>query len=159
MGSLFASDITDTLEIDSSVVTIRKLSWKKLREAAQAKADAEIGFMAKAGRDVMASMREAMAFRQGGATPQESQQTVPSTDAPVDLETQREARYGGYDRGAVLLKGIKSISNGDGKPIPKLTEAIEDLDEATAERCHRAILDLSLPPIEPGAHEAAQKKV
>lgn len=152
MESLFASDITEALEIGASVVTIRKLSWKKLREAAQAKADAEIGFMAKAGRDVMQTMRDAIQSRQ--VTPPLTE----NYDPVVDLPAQREARYQGYDRGVVLAKGIKSISNGDGKPIPKLTEAIEDLDEAIAERCHRAILDLSLPPLEAGAQKEQEKK-
>jgi len=149
--SLFASDITESLEIGDCVVTIRKLSWKKLREAAQAKADAEIGFMAKAGRDVMQTMRDAIQSRQGPAAPA-------TVEEVVDPEISRAARYQTYDRGVVLLKGIKSISNGDGRKLEKLTEAIDDLDEVVAERCHRAILDLSLPPIDVAAQKEIEKK-
>jgi len=133
---MFASAVRSQVTIGDVAVTIQKLSWKSLEHAADIQTERALGALAKI----------------GGAAASQQLQNRAETKASLTIEQQREARYRSYDRNAVLKAGVKSWTS-----AAKLPAALDDLDDDTAELLHRAILDLSLPSLEPGAEEAAQK--
>lgn len=135
---MFASQITDTVTIGTTVVTIRKLSWSSLDHAQQARSTRAMATVALMG-DAAAAL---------GARAEQNEQKGPVSEAE-----RRTARYQQYDRGAVLQGGLHAWTS-DTKLTPK---AIEDLDEDTADRLYRAILDLSLPPLDPAEEDVARK--
>lgn len=154
---MYASETTDTVTIPAKagpvVVTVQKLNWKSLKKAAQIRYDESIAQSTRiaamrSGPTLLAAMAARAVDRQD--VPKEGAEVPPPT--PAELEKAREARYRLYDQQTVLEDGIQAST--DGKPIAKL---IADLEEASADRLHRAILDLTLPPIEPGAQETARK--
>lgn len=131
-----ASDTTDTLEIDGKTVTIRKLNWRKLREASDAQTDAwqaRVSKTPKALLDAQAS--------QARETPAVNAAAKP-----------KQHNYDGYDRSVVARAGVKSVPG-----VEKVAQWHDDLDEVDASRLHRRILDLSLPPLDPAAEEADRK--
>jgi hypothetical protein len=132
---MFASQTTETIQIGDVAVTIRKLSWKTLRHAAQAQLDQQLGFALKAGADVLRAIETA-----GAKAP----------ESTVSMEQTRLARYASHDRAIVLQAGVKSWTAT--QPLPK---GLDDLEEEAADTLHRAILDLSLP--DPAQEEAARK--
>jgi hypothetical protein len=140
---MFASRTTSTVTIGAVVVTIQKLNWKALGQASEAaapqieKAAAEARRLVDGlGAEVIAAIEKRRAEK-GTAD---------------DSEQRRERRYRQYDRAAVLRAGIKSWTAEE-----KLPGAIDDLEEPVAEQLHRAILDLSLPPIDAAAQEQLRK--
>jgi hypothetical protein len=134
---MFASRITDTVEIGDVVVTIQKLSWKSLRKAEEAKSDAALGHLAKMGNAAGAIQERADARHK---------------DRELDDTAKREMRYAAYDRDVVLRAGIKSWTADE-----KLPGAIDFLEEAAANKIFRAIVDLSLPPLDAAVEETARK--
>lgn len=140
---MFATGVTKEVVIGDVTVTIKKLNWKKLRDAAQARTEVARAEM----KALPSAMLERIVARQAGTGPDGA------PPAPVPIEQQRLARYASYDREIVLRAGVKSWT-----VDAKLPEAVDTLDEETAEQLHRAIVDLSLPLLEPGAEEAERKK-
>lgn len=146
---MFASQTTDTVTIQDPAgpvtVTIRKLAGKALRRAAEVQFHASM-------------RRAAIASTVATQTSEELQQALAAREAEQKKETPtaeqlRERRYLQYDREEVLRAGIKSWT---------ATEKIDDtsrddLDEAAAEQLHRAIVDLSLGPVEVKVVEEQRK--
>lgn len=135
---MFASQVKSTVDVDGVSVTIRKLSARSLEAAAEARTAANLAQVKAMGGDILKALRDA---------------EDPRSSASPDLETRRLARYRVYDRAAVLRAGIAGWSAPE-----KVETAVDDLDEAAAELLHRAILDLSLPPIDPHEQQAAEGK-
>ena len=130
---MFASRITAVVLVgpveDENSVTVRKLSHNSLEKAGQAR-------QISAGQSSRALGPELLeALRKDYVAPKPE----------VDLVAAAKARYSSYDRGAVLNAGIVSWTF-----LEKVGPAmIEDIDEESAEKLHQAILDLSLPPLDP----------
>lgn len=168
---MYASDVTSKVDLGAHVVTIRKLGWKALREAREAKSEA----------DFHAARRITTAIVDGGPTlaklwgldrpappppsrdtpkgesetpaaaPDDAPAPSPAPAKPV-VDVLRELRYRQYDQGVVLHAGVKAY---DGKPV--VQDAIDEIEEPAADALFKAILDLSLPPLDPAAQEAERK--
>lgn len=136
-SAFFANAVTDTITIGDVTVTIKKLNWRKLQEASEAQTAAYYAQVAKAPKVLLDAQ---------ASTVREKEQAVAVGDKP------KRHNYAGYDRGVVLRAGIKSWT-----VEAKLPAAVDELDEATSEQLHRAILDLSLPSLDASAEEDARK--
>lgn len=121
---MFASKITSTVTVGANVVTIAKLSWKKLREASEANTENSIGTARMVGPELM------QAFNAMG---DKAERNV--AEQPAD-------RYKAYDREKVLFAGIRSWTDTAVKVSP---ESICDLESDAADAIFRAIIDLSIP--------------
>jgi len=119
---MFASRITGTVQVGDVVVTIAKLSWKKLREASEANTENQLATARAVGPEMM------RAFREMGETAKDE------AAKPGD-------RYKGYDREKVLLAGIRSWT----APEKVTPDTVGDLETAAADEIFRAIIDLSVP--------------
>lgn len=123
---MFASAITKNVSVGDVTITIRKLSWKKLKEAAQANSDSALATASKLSPEMLKAFRE-MDERQ-----------------IASAQSSAQDRYKGYDREKVLNSGIVSWT-----ATTKLSaDAIADLEEDVAEQVYRAVIDLSIPPKE-----------
>ena len=69
------------------------------------------------------------------------------------IEDLTKARYNSYDRESALIAGIVSWTS-----EVTLEDGIPDLDEKTGKLLFEAILDLSLPPVDPKEVEERQGK-
>lgn len=137
---MFASFKTDTVEIPDDrdagkaiVVTIVKLNWKKLREAADKQSSAAMALAARAPAEMMKTWGDAAAAKEAAAE---------KSGVAVERDDDPESRYRQYDREIVLLRGIREWT----AELKLTQEALDDLDEPSADKLHRAILDLSLGP-------------
>jgi len=132
---MFASHTTAKLNFtdgsEAVIVTIRKLNAEALRRASEEQSTRAMAMAAKAGPELLAL------WTKDGA---------PAARADAD---QLGTRYRQYDRPTVLLAGVESWT-----AKMELAKGLGDLDEETAEALHRAILDLSLPPIDKEAAAA-----
>jgi hypothetical protein len=135
---MFVDQVKSTVQVGDVVVTIRKLSARSLDSARQAKSMESMAQIRALGGDIFKAMREAENHRERIA---------------ADPNAQAEARYSSYDREAVIRSGVESWT--DPRTVDK---GLETMDEETAELLSRAILDLSLPPIDKAAQEAAEGK-
>jgi hypothetical protein len=140
---MFASSVIDTVAIGDVIVTIRKLSWKSLEKASDVKTDRDLAATSKMGQIAAQSIREVQQARAAATVELSPEEQV---------KRQREARYRNYDRDLIIRAGVKSWT-----AEPKLPAALEDLDEETAEVLYRAIVDLSLPALDPKVEEEARK--
>lgn len=142
---MFASetrrDVAIEAEMGTVMVTIRKLSARSLDLAAEQRQVVIARTSKNFGPEWM------KAFRDESAAREEEEKRKPTP------EEEREAIYAAYDRDYVLLQGIVRWSNAS-KEYSK--EAIEDLDEETATKLYREIIDLSKPTRE--AKESAEGK-
>ena len=145
---MFASRITKDVDIQDGaaivVVTVQKLSGRSLQAARDARSQAQLGSLRGASREMLEMIRSPQldAAAEKLAAQRKSEATDP--------DAQRKARYNDYDREHVLLAGIVRWS---AKP-DKSPEAIADLDEDVSQKLHEAILDLSLPSLDPAKVEA-----
>jgi len=130
---MFASDTKRDVPVGDVTVTVRKLSGRSLEKASEAQSISAATVTRSFGPEVMKVLREGRAEQ----TP----------------EQRTASRYQAYDRQSVLVAGIMRWTS----PVP-LAQGIDDLDEESAELLFRAILDLSLPAIDPEAVKAAEKK-
>lgn len=140
---MFASRVTKSITIDGDdgevPVVIQKLSARSLEKASDARQGAVAASSKRLGADMIRAFREtALAEKKAEA---------------IDLEKARKERYAMYDREAVIQAGVKSWALD-----VSVAEAMPDLDEITVKTLHEAILDLSLPPIDPEELKAAQGK-
>lgn len=142
---MFASRVTSTVLVedqDGSVsVVVRKLSAITLERAAETRAAAVATASSKWGAEMIRSFRD---------TGDDKKSAEPK---PRDLEAERKARYTSYDRQTVLGKGVVSWTAKE-RVCP---DTIEDLDEQTSQQLHEAILDLSLPSLDPVVEELKAK--
>lgn len=149
---MFASRTTKTIEVQDDdgrpiQVTLQKLSARSLEKAREAKSIAQLTAMRPASKDMWAGIRE------GEAQLEDLKKEIreKKTDDP---KARAKARYDSYDREHVIRAGVvrwtaaRTFDDG----------AIGDLDEDTADKLHAAILDLSLPPLDPVEAEAALAK-
>jgi len=145
---MFASRVTSTVQVEDPdgfvSVVVRKLSALALEKAAETRQLTVIGFSSKMGSEMIKSFRDAADEKKTEEKP-----------AELTANEKRKARYTSYDRQTVLNKGIVSWTAAE-KLCP---ESIEDLDEQAAQQLCEAILDLSLPAIDPAAEETKSKNV
>ena len=145
---MFASQVRSTVDLEDSVqVVIRKLSAKTLDKAREAK---QMAFAASArayGADMMKVLRDASAQDIEAAEKRRA-------EALAKENASGDSRFAGYDRDVVLTAGIVSW-NVEPKVSP---DSVADLDEPTAGKLFKAILELSLPPVDPQAIEEKTAK-
>jgi hypothetical protein len=138
--------VTDTVTVNDpivgeQVVTIQKLSWKTLEKASDIQTERGLAHTVKLGANMAQVIQDRLdAQAKTDLTPEEQ------------LEQKRQARYRNYDRDHIVRAGVKSWT-----APPKLPAALETLDEETADILYRAIIDLSLPPLDPAVAEAERK--
>jgi len=135
---MFASRTKKTIEIEDIVVVVRKLSANSLRKASEARQGVVTSRIRGMGAEVLKMFREMPASELAQARV---------------IQDNRQARFSTYDRDSILLSGIDSWS-AEEKLGP---ESIADLDEAAAQLLYEAILDLSLPPLDPAEGVAKGK--
>jgi hypothetical protein len=128
---------TKTIELpvpdDGQTVVIRKLSHRKLQEAATVQQGRGIGFMKSLGAELMTALRDADA------------------DKLDKLEAVQAATLSSYDRDILLERGIVSWSFEPAIEDNNRSEVIGELDEPTAHFIAQAVFEYSRPPNEPEA--------
>lgn len=142
----FVKNLTTVIHVEGGTVTVGKLSAKSLdkaREAEQINSARRVGQMSEgAVRGLFGTpeARQAAADMAAGRKP--------------DYETAKRARYGQYDRGLVLLQGIRSWTFDE----PPGQDPADQVDDETAQKIHEGILDFSLRPLDPAEYETARGK-
>ena len=106
---------------DGQQITIKALSWKKLKDAQRAQQTQGIEFMRELGGELMQALRSG------------------DTDKVKALEDAQEANINNYDRMTLLQKGLVSWTY----ESELSQESIEELDEVTAAFCADAIFAFS----------------
>ena len=144
---IFAKDQKAEVEVEGGVIYIRKLSGRSLEKAAEQRTMDQIRFQRAMGVELLKGMRN---FDNVAEKVEEALKAK----AEEKKKPTAEQRYAAYDRHTVLTMGIDGWSF----PVPKDDEHVSDLDEASANKTHKAILDLSLPPIDKEEVEAATSK-
>ena len=141
---MFASEVRKDIEVGPERVTIRKLSARSLEKARDAKNAGMAASLKAMGGDVVKAMR-----------PENVELLQEELRARRENPEQaRRARYEQFDRAMILTMGVHSWT-----AQRKLdSDALEDLDEETSRVLHEAILDLSLPPLDPKDAEAIETK-
>lgn len=146
---MFASQTTDTVTIQDQAgpvtVTIRKLAGKALRRAATVQLEGTLR------RAALASAAVAVSGEQLANALSALEEKKAKT--PLTAQQLREQRYTQYDREEVLRAGIQSWTSKE----TLNDRSRDDLDDDAAEQLHRAILDLSLPPVEVQVVEEQRK--
>ena len=134
-----------TVTVGEDSYGIRKLSWKSLSKAEEARTIAQIGNMRALGGELLKALRseEVQAAAKLAAS-----EAVAEEKAAANAT---KARYDAYDQERILSLGVES-KNG----VPFKPEEVDELDKVTAEILHRAIVDLSDPL--PEVVEAEQGK-
>lgn len=155
---MFASKTTSTVTLHDDafgdvVVTIQKLSGHALEEAEKIRSD-ESMILALKMQSAMAvpALAEAVAAR---VAMKASAPDQPA--AAVDVQLRCEQRYKQYDRNTVVRSGVRSWLSTAKEKLPSVQIGVQDLDDASAEQLHRAILDLTLPAIDVAAQEDDRK--
>jgi hypothetical protein len=142
---MFASKVQKEVSIgagdDAVTVTIRKLSGRSLEKASEARQIAVSQGMRSMGGDILRTLRDL--------------ETTKAEPEKPDYAAATKARYSTYDRMAVLLAGIVRWT-AEEPPTLKFME--DELDEESCQKLHEAILDLSLPPLDPAEFKAQQSK-
>jgi hypothetical protein len=113
---------------------IRKLSHRKLSDAAAAQQSQGIGFMREIGGELMQALRTADA------------------DKIEKIQKRQEASIGNYHRDSILEKGIVSWTLTPSITDSNRVEVLGELDEPTAAFLASEIFDFSRPetPVEAG---------
>ena len=111
-------------------VEIRKLSHRKLAEAAQKQQSQGIGFMRELGGELMQALRSE------------------DTGKLDRIQRQQEASVSNYDRDTILERGIVSWTLEPSIDDKNRTDVIGELDEPTAAWLAEQIFDFSRPPSE-----------
>ena len=144
MDKLFASKIVSQVVFPDGAVNIRKLSALSLEKASAARQISVSQLSRSMGPELMKAFA-------GGSDDDEKKSSKPKVEPTMD--EQRKARYTTYDRQLVIQAGVVSWTYPE-----RLSDGLEDLDEETAQKLHEAILDLSLPPIDPVERDAVHSK-
>lgn len=126
---MFASQCKKPVVIDDDTYTIRKLSHRSLDKARDAFMAGSAVAAKRLGGEMVRAYQEAA---QSGA-----QQKLREKD-----KADPKARYSTYDKPYVLQAGIDSWTC----ERPLSPDAVDDLDEATAQKLFEDILEYSLPP-------------
>jgi hypothetical protein len=139
---MFAKTVTKDVEIGDEIVTVRKLSGKKLQQAREVKRGEQVQNM----RDLGAEMIRAFREERDKQTVALKAEALPIPAKELTLEELTKARkdsFSEYDRDTVLVAGISKWTHKN----PVNPENIADLDEETAQKLHSEILDLSIAPV------------
>jgi xanthine dehydrogenase iron-sulfur cluster and FAD-binding subunit A len=146
---MFASRIQDNVEVKGgTIVTVRKLSGRSLEKAREAKSSSQLASLSNASGELIRAMRS-------DAIERAAAQLAAKREAEAnDPKARAKARYDAHDREVVLNAGIVRWSCEE-KVNP---DNIADLDEDVAQQLHEAILDLSLPSLDPVEAEAVEGK-
>lgn len=134
-------EVRKEVVVGEDTFRVRKLSWKSLEKAQQARATSQAGHLRALGGDILKALRS-----------DELEEVAKSLAAKKTPEELAKARYDSYDREEILVAGIET-RNGEAMSRESI---IAELDKPTAEALHREIVDLSDPA--PEAVEAAQGK-
>jgi hypothetical protein len=141
---MFASKTVAQVVFPDGAVNIRKLSALSLEKASAARQISVSQLSRSMGPELMKAFA-------GGGDDDEKKSSKPKVEPTMD--EQRKARYTTYDRQLVIQAGVVSWTYPE-----RLSDGLEDLDEETAQKLHEAILDLSLPPIDPVERDAVHSK-
>jgi len=149
---MFASRVTRDVEVQDAdgvvIVTVRKLSARSLEKAREVRSAQQLGSLKNASKELLLVMRS-------GEVEAAAAQLAARREAEAkDLKVRARSRYDAHDRESVLNAGIVRWSCQE----PVSPDNISDLDEGAAQQLHEAILDLSLPPLDPAEAEAAEGK-
>ena len=140
---MFASKTVAQVVFPDGAVNIRKLSALSLEKASAARQISVSQLSRSMGPELMKAF--------AGGDDDEKKSSKPKVEPTMD--EQRKARYTTYDRQLVIQAGVVSWTYPE-----RLSDGLEDLDEETAQKLHEAILDLSLPPIDPVERDAVHSK-
>ena len=135
MGLVIGQTTTVRLPNDEGEsAVIRKLSHRKLSEAAAAQQSQGIGFMREIGGELMQALRNA------------------DTEKINKIQKSQEASLGNYHRDTLLEKGIVSWTLEPAITDVNRVEVLGELDEPTASFLAQAIFNYSRPetPAEAG---------
>ena len=135
MGLVIGQTLTVELPDDlGESAVIRKLSHRKLSEAAAAQQSQGIGFMREIGGELMQALRNA------------------DSEKIDKIQKQQEANVSNYHRDTLLEKGVVSWTLVPAISDMNRVDIIGELDEPTAAFLASAIFDFSRPetPVEAG---------
>jgi len=138
---MFASKSQREIEIQGESVTIQKLSGSTLEKAREARKMAEIAEFRAMGGEMARAMFQSPEAR--------ALQAAKGPKVEPTTEEKRKARYASHDRTLVLTAGIKRMGADTLR-----ADQIADLEEEPAQALHEAILDYSLPALDPAEAEA-----
>jgi hypothetical protein len=126
----FASGVQDTVVLpDGNNVLIRKLGWKGMKAARDAKQSEAILVQKELGADFQVQMRKAVQEAGG----MDELRKIADRDPFITI-----------DQDTLLKRGIVSWTfERGGQGVPVTPEAIDDLDDASAELVARRIFELS----------------
>ncbi len=141
------AEVAEFLGTDEIAVTIRKLSGASLEKARIQATIVQAAPMRALGGPLIKELQA------GGAALDEAAKKL--AERKTTVEGRKAARYAAHDRESVLVAGILRWSCEDKVKLD--TGSIADLDEDVAQQIHEAILDLSLPPLDPIEIEAEGK--
>jgi hypothetical protein len=139
-----ASLVKDQLVLEGNVYDLRKLSWRSLQKAAEAKQIAQAVHMRSLGGEIF---REIAGDRGKEAT----QNLAEKQKTP---EGRAQERYATYDQEEILVAGLERVNG----TLASRAFVNEELDSKTAEALHRRIIDLSLGPLDTAGAEEVQGK-
>lgn len=138
---MFASKVTKEVVLDGGErVVIRKLNHAALDRAREVRSSAGAKSLRDFGGEILKVMRS-----------EEFSQLKQARDESP--EAAKAGRYAAFDRNVVLQAGIVSWT----AEVKLSAEAIDDLDEPSAQKLHEEIVDLSLPPLDPKKAEELAK--
>lgn len=139
--SVFTSRVTETVEVPGLVVTVRKLAPRHLHAAAQANQfEAIKNFKAMGGAAFMQELKKLTAAPDDHGEREQKGDVI----AQAAAESAKDP-LSGFDRQALLEKGIVSWQGDDAPPLS--SEAIEDLDDDAQVAIATRILKLSKPSL------------
>jgi len=136
MGLVIGQQKTVDLPLDSGEsAVIRKLSHRKLSDAAAAQQSQGIGFMREVGAELLMALRN-------------------EDSGKVDrIQKSQEANIANYHRDSLLEKGIVSWTLDPAITDSNRVEVLSELDEPTAAFLSQAIFDYSRPETQDEAGE------
>jgi hypothetical protein len=158
--TMFARETTDWLTFKEEKdgvkvergVQIRKLSWRSLDAAEEARNLTRVSSMKNLGTDIIKMFSSTNVEKLAEQVRDEAKK-----EAELTIEERREARYNSYDQATVLRAGIVKFTD-ESRNGKALEESVGDLDFDTARRCFRAIIDMSTPPLEKAEAEEIPKE-
>lgn len=131
----FATKVTERVELaDGQHAVVRKLGWKALKDARDAKMLDAAGLQRALGADFQVQMRKAL-----GNTPEEVAKRVEELKKLGDSDP-----FITHDQAVLLERGVVSWSF----EVPINAENIAELDEPDAEALARKVYELSRPKTE-----------
>lgn len=142
---MFASRVTETVEMEGGVVEIRKLSWKMQEKAATVTQKKLIAMSANSAdlAPLMESVREKAEEEKKAKAARDAKLSPDERD-----ENKRQAQFGVYDMATVLGFGVKSYKIGDGNRVKdeeQVNAFVDDLPTDDAQLLHRRIMELTIP--------------